>query len=96
MPKVKRYWCSCCGSEVYPVTDPSQIRLPDNTPLSRVVMPVRVANCLFLSDTYYSDGTKAKHPETVGDVRNMTDTDLLKIRNLGKDTLRKIRKFASP
>ncbi len=52
-----------------------------NIPIQELELSVRASNCL-----------EAMKVETVGQLANMTDTDLLKIRSFGKTSLREVKR----
>lgn len=71
----------------------AQIRLPDDLPLNDVQMSNRAKRALL--GPQYIGPYYLGRPNTVGDLRRISDLELLKIRNLGKWTLTEIRKFAA-
>lgn len=89
---MKKYFCPHCGRPVVPVDNQRQVPLADDVPLESVEMSVRARNCLTNPNIRWPES--CSRPNTVGELRRISDHYLMKVRNLGKFTVAEIRSFA--
>ena len=78
-------WSCCAWNRRFAVTTLDATPLDQATPVNELPLSVRSYNCL-----------RAAGLKTVGQVRAMTDEELLRNQNLGKRSLREIRELIGP